>query len=72
MENAKRNKSSKHNINLGFQDRWQPHSIEPKALKLVYNYRSASPKRRNTPIRIPKYMGQEETRNKRRVSFKIY
>jgi len=53
MENAKRNKSSKHNINLGFQDRWQPHSIEPKALKLVYNYRSASPKRRNTPIRIP-------------------
>jgi len=53
MENATRHKSSKHNINLGFQDRWQPHSIEPKPIKLAYNYKSASPKRRNTPIRIP-------------------
>ena len=53
MEKVSRQKSSKHNLYLGFKYRWQPHSIEPRPLRFIYNYSNTNTKRKVTPISIP-------------------
>ena len=53
MEKVRRNKSSKHNLYLGFKYRWQPRSIEPRPLVFKYSYNNANTRYKVTPIRIP-------------------
>lgn len=52
MEKVKRNKSSKHNLNLGFK-KWLPYSETPTQVYLKYSFQSANQKLRSTPIKIP-------------------
>ena len=52
MENAKRQRSAKHNLSLKFNHRWKPHSITKHQLYIKYNYLSVK-KIKSTPINIP-------------------
>jgi len=75
MEKVRRNKSSKHNLYLGFKYRWQPRSIEPRPLVFKYSYNNANTRYKVTPIRIPMIAwnkNKQQIKNEYQKEYKEY
>ncbi len=53
MEAVTRQKSSKHNLRIGFNERWQPSSKSEKRLYLTHKFGSGKKSVKATPITIP-------------------
>ena len=52
MEKVTRQKSSKHNLNLGYK-KWSPYSEKATQVWLKYSFQSANQRLRSTPLSIP-------------------
>ena len=53
MEAVTRQKTSKHNLRLGFKERWRPNSIKILTLHLFHKFGSGKLTKKATPIRLP-------------------
>ena len=53
METVTRQKTSKHNLRIGFKDRWQPSSTKESKLYLFHKFGSGKLTKKVTPIAIP-------------------
>ena len=53
MEAVTRNKRSKHNLRIGFKERWQPKSSKENRLYLFHKFGSGKLTKKATPIVVP-------------------